>query len=77
GIVKLHVKSLRDPHIKEKGDEFGLDSNDDDVVPRVEDVPLVDGVLDGAFDGQGDEDFAMGEGLDEEAWVDAIDDLKD
>ncbi|GKA60547.1 hypothetical protein Tco_0759954 [Tanacetum coccineum] len=60
--------------LEEKGEEFGLDSNDEDVVPKVEDVPLVDGVLEGAFGGEVDEDFAMGE----DVWmrklgVDAID----
>ncbi|GJU50672.1 hypothetical protein Tco_1220227 [Tanacetum coccineum] len=48
---------------EEKGDEFSLVSNDDDVVPRVEDVPLVDGFLEGAFDGEGDKDFSIGEGV--------------
>ncbi|GKD14667.1 hypothetical protein Tco_1199074 [Tanacetum coccineum] len=64
---------------EEKGDEFGLDSNDDDVVPKVEDVPLVDGVLEGAFGGKGDEDLLrvkVFECFDEEAWVDAMDDLR-
>ncbi|GJW63156.1 hypothetical protein Tco_0115040 [Tanacetum coccineum] len=43
-------------------DEFGLDSNDDDdVVPKVEEVPLVDGVLEDAFGGKCDEDFVVGE----------------
>ncbi|GJR41332.1 hypothetical protein Tco_1217016 [Tanacetum coccineum] len=47
--------------LEEKGEEFCLDSKEDEVVPRVEDVPLVDGVLEGAFGGEGDDDFAMGE----------------
>nr|GEX16928.1 hypothetical protein [Tanacetum cinerariifolium] len=47
---------------EEKGDEFGLNSNDD-VVPKVEEVPLVDGVLEDAFGGKGDDDFDMGEGV--------------
>ncbi|GJX08925.1 hypothetical protein Tco_0198784 [Tanacetum coccineum] len=55
---------------EEKKDEFGVDSINDDVVTKVEDVPLVDEVLEGAFGCKGDEDFAMGEG------VDAIDDLR-
>ncbi|GJV19483.1 hypothetical protein Tco_1368503 [Tanacetum coccineum] len=57
--------------LEAKGEEFGLDSKDDDVVPKVEDV-----VLEGAFSGEGDEDCDMGEGLDEEAWVDAMDVLR-
>ncbi|GKA02971.1 hypothetical protein Tco_0675752 [Tanacetum coccineum] len=31
--------------LEEKGEEFGFDSKEDEVVPRVEDVSLVDGVL--------------------------------
>nr|GEV01818.1 hypothetical protein [Tanacetum cinerariifolium] len=49
--------------LEEKGDEFGLDLKDEDVVPKLKDVPLVDGVLEGAFGDEGDEDFAMGEGV--------------
>ncbi|GJU39949.1 hypothetical protein Tco_1192906 [Tanacetum coccineum] len=44
------------------GERGGLDSKEDEVVPRAEDVSLVDGVLEGAFGGDGDDDFAMGEG---------------
>ncbi|GKA04983.1 hypothetical protein Tco_0684103 [Tanacetum coccineum] len=33
------------------------------VEVRVDDVSLVDGVFDGAFGGDGDEDFVMGEGV--------------
>ncbi|GJU12912.1 hypothetical protein Tco_1135308 [Tanacetum coccineum] len=32
-------------------------------VPKVEDVSLVDGVFDGAFGGEGEEDVVMGEGV--------------
>nr|GEX61415.1 hypothetical protein [Tanacetum cinerariifolium] len=46
--------------LEEKGKEFGLDSKDE-FVPRVKDVFLVDGVLEGAFGGEGGDDFAMGE----------------
>ncbi|GJV97191.1 hypothetical protein Tco_1548768 [Tanacetum coccineum] len=41
----------------------GFDSNEEEVVPKVDDVPLVDGVFDGAFGGDGEEDFVMGEGV--------------
>ncbi|GKB10994.1 hypothetical protein Tco_0844917 [Tanacetum coccineum] len=41
----------------------GFDSNEEEVVPKVDDVSLVDGVFDGAFGGDGDEDFVMGEGV--------------
>ncbi|GKC83841.1 hypothetical protein Tco_1139558, partial [Tanacetum coccineum] len=33
------------------------------VEDRVDDVSLVDGVFDGAFGGDGEEDFVMGEGV--------------
>ena len=33
------------------------------MVPRVDDVSLVEGVFDGAFGGDGDKDFVMGEGV--------------
>nr|GEW29448.1 hypothetical protein [Tanacetum cinerariifolium] len=47
--------------LEEKGEEFNFGSKEDEVVPRVEDVSLVDGVLEGAFSGDRDDDFAMGE----------------
>ncbi|GKB06274.1 hypothetical protein Tco_0834507 [Tanacetum coccineum] len=36
---------------EEKGEEFGFNSKEDEVVPRVEDVSLVDGVFKVAFGG--------------------------
>ncbi|GJZ43253.1 hypothetical protein Tco_0590508 [Tanacetum coccineum] len=36
---------------------------EDEVVPKVDDVSLVDEVFEGAFGGDGDEDFVMGEGV--------------
>ncbi|GKA00783.1 hypothetical protein Tco_0673448, partial [Tanacetum coccineum] len=48
--------------LEEKGEKHGFDSKEDEVVPKVEDVSLVDGVFDGAFGGDGDEDFSIGEG---------------
>ncbi|GJW75014.1 hypothetical protein Tco_0134384, partial [Tanacetum coccineum] len=42
------------------GSGSGLEVLEDEVVPRVEDVPLVDGVLEGLFGGEGDDDFAKG-----------------
>ncbi|GJX98233.1 hypothetical protein Tco_0355252, partial [Tanacetum coccineum] len=44
-----------------KGEEHGYDLKEDEVVPKVEDVSLVDGFLDGALGEDGDEDFAIGE----------------
>nr|GEX39647.1 hypothetical protein [Tanacetum cinerariifolium] len=39
------------------GEDCSFDSNKEEVVPKVEDVSLVDEVFDGAFDGDGDEDL--------------------
>nr|GEX35235.1 hypothetical protein [Tanacetum cinerariifolium] len=47
--------------LEEKGKEHGFDSKKDEVVPKVEDMSLVDGVFDGALGGDGDEDFEIGE----------------
>nr|GEY40051.1 hypothetical protein [Tanacetum cinerariifolium] len=47
--------------LEEKGEVFGLDLKEEEVVPSVKDVSLVDGVLEGAFGGEGDDEFAMGE----------------
>ncbi|GKC28128.1 hypothetical protein Tco_1035422, partial [Tanacetum coccineum] len=63
---------------RESGKEFGFDPKEDEVVPRVEDVSLVDGIFDGALGGDGVEDFARGYGfellwrVDEEALLEAI-----
>nr|GEW49753.1 hypothetical protein [Tanacetum cinerariifolium] len=35
----------------------------EEVVPKVDDVSLVDGVFNGAFGGDGEEDFVIGEGV--------------
>ncbi|GKC29026.1 hypothetical protein Tco_1036320, partial [Tanacetum coccineum] len=45
------------------GEECSFDSKENEVVPKVDDVSLVDGVFDGAFGGDRDEDFAIGEGV--------------
>ncbi|GJW83354.1 hypothetical protein Tco_0156499 [Tanacetum coccineum] len=41
----------------------GFNSNEEEVVPKVDDVSLVDGVFYGAFGGDGEEDFVVGEGV--------------
>ncbi|GJS43620.1 hypothetical protein Tco_0568663 [Tanacetum coccineum] len=41
--------------------EGGFDSNEEEVVPKVDDASLVDGVFDDAFSGEGEEDVIMGE----------------
>ncbi|GKF10248.1 hypothetical protein Tco_0048174, partial [Tanacetum coccineum] len=38
-----------------------FDSNEEEVVPKVDDISLVDGVFDDAFGGDGEEVFVMGE----------------
>ncbi|GJX21145.1 hypothetical protein Tco_0223822 [Tanacetum coccineum] len=48
---------------KEGGEDSGFDSNKDEVVPKINDVSLVDGVFEGAFSGDGEEDFVIGEGV--------------
>ncbi|GJY42856.1 hypothetical protein Tco_0431069 [Tanacetum coccineum] len=45
------------------GEDCGFDSNEEEVVPKVDDVSLVDRVFDGAFGGEGEEDVVMGEGV--------------
>ncbi|GKD03971.1 hypothetical protein Tco_1178945 [Tanacetum coccineum] len=54
------------------GEECGLDSKEDEVLPKVDDVSFIDGVFDGAFGGDRDEYFVIGEGLEEEALVEAM-----
>ncbi|GJW64201.1 hypothetical protein Tco_0116085 [Tanacetum coccineum] len=49
----LNLFEMIDAHIK------GFDSNEEELVPKVDDVSLVDG----AFGGDGEEDFVMGEGV--------------
>ncbi|GKE03082.1 hypothetical protein Tco_1391065, partial [Tanacetum coccineum] len=43
--------------------ELGLKVLEEEVVPKVDDVSLVDRAFDGAFGGDGEEDFVMGEGV--------------
>nr|GEY77938.1 hypothetical protein [Tanacetum cinerariifolium] len=45
------------------GKDCGFDSNKEEVVHKVKDVSLVDGIFDGAFGREGDEDFVIGEGV--------------
>nr|GEW57894.1 hypothetical protein [Tanacetum cinerariifolium] len=48
-------------HLKQDQTMFG--SNEEEVVPKVDDVSLVNRVFDGAFGGDGNEDVVMGEGV--------------
>nr|GEU67914.1 hypothetical protein [Tanacetum cinerariifolium] len=43
--------------------ELGLRVLEEEVVPKVDDVSLVEGVFDGAFGGDGEEDVVIGEGV--------------
>ncbi|GJZ91622.1 hypothetical protein Tco_0663549 [Tanacetum coccineum] len=43
--------------------EVGVRVLEEEVVPKVNDVSLVDGVFDGAFGGDGEEDVVMREGV--------------
>ncbi|GJV22587.1 retrovirus-related pol polyprotein from transposon TNT 1-94 [Tanacetum coccineum] len=43
--------------------KLSFDSNEEEVVPKGDDVSLVDRVFYGAFDGDGKENFVMGEGV--------------
>ncbi|GKD72378.1 hypothetical protein Tco_1330660, partial [Tanacetum coccineum] len=45
------------------GKDCGFDLNEDEVVSKVDDVSLVDGVFEGAFGVDGDEDFVIREGI--------------
>ncbi|GJR47995.1 hypothetical protein Tco_1316098 [Tanacetum coccineum] len=59
--------------VNSKKDGFEVEEDlkvlkEDEVVPKVEDVSLVDGVFDVALGGDGDEDFAIGEGLEWKPW---------
>ena len=49
--------------LEEEWCKFGLDSYEEEVVPWVEYESLVEGVLDGALGGVGDEDVVMGDGV--------------
>ncbi|GJW29842.1 putative reverse transcriptase domain-containing protein [Tanacetum coccineum] len=55
---KIHAKRKYD-----FGVELGLRAVEEEVVPKVDDVSLVDGVFDGEFGGDGEKDVVMGEGV--------------
>nr|GEW67541.1 hypothetical protein [Tanacetum cinerariifolium] len=56
-----HVYASKEEIVR-GGEEYGFDSKEDEVVPKVKDMSLVDGVFDGAFRGDRDGDFSIGEG---------------
>ncbi|GJY36653.1 hypothetical protein Tco_0422031 [Tanacetum coccineum] len=66
--LPLDVCSPRLGHPRDRSYEIfatkqGFDSNEEEVVPKVDDVSLVDGVFDGAFSGDREEDVVIGEGV--------------
>ncbi|GJW55253.1 hypothetical protein Tco_0099338 [Tanacetum coccineum] len=63
-VKNIEVDRMAHERWLRKGEKHGFDSKEDGVVPKVEDVSLVDGVFDGALGGDRDEDFAIGEGGD-------------
>nr|GEW41533.1 hypothetical protein [Tanacetum cinerariifolium] len=72
-VIKKRVSWLRGGCVlEEEGEECGFDSKEDEVVPKVDDVSLVDGIFNGAFVRDGDEYFVIREGLEDEAWVEAM-----
>nr|GEW53415.1 mRNA-capping enzyme-like [Tanacetum cinerariifolium] len=60
-IIRLPIEEMRDE--KEEIESLETRSNNEEEVPKVDDVSLVDGVFDGAFGGDGEEDFVMGKGV--------------
>nr|GEU75786.1 hypothetical protein [Tanacetum cinerariifolium] len=44
-----------------EGKDWGFDSHEEEAVPKVDDVSLVNGVFDGSFGGDIEEDVVMGE----------------
>ncbi|GKA79981.1 hypothetical protein Tco_0786577 [Tanacetum coccineum] len=66
-VYSLSFEALKDRDgegvsLEEGCEDWGFDSNEEEVVPKVNDVSLVDGVFEGAFGVNGDEDFVMGKG---------------
>nr|GEU32475.1 hypothetical protein [Tanacetum cinerariifolium] len=59
-VEKVRRLQKEDVFLEDKGKEHGVDSKEDKVVLKVEDVSLVDGVFDGALGEDGDEDFLIG-----------------
>ncbi|GJX24056.1 putative reverse transcriptase domain-containing protein [Tanacetum coccineum] len=59
---EIYIYSQENPTATAGGPD-GFDSNEEEVVPKVDDVFLVDEVFDGAFGGDGEEDVVMGEGV--------------
>ncbi|GJW27560.1 hypothetical protein Tco_0044435, partial [Tanacetum coccineum] len=57
----LVLANFRPPNLNDKEDSVSRVYPE--VVPKVDDVSLVDGVFDGAFGGDREEDFVMGEGV--------------
>ncbi|GJT87616.1 hypothetical protein Tco_1069333 [Tanacetum coccineum] len=60
-VIKRFSERKKDFQRLAGGGPDGFDSNEEEVVPKVDDVSLVDGVFDGAFGGEGEEYVAMKE----------------
>nr|GEU37495.1 hypothetical protein [Tanacetum cinerariifolium] len=64
GSLKTISNNVREGvSLEVRGEDCGFDSNKEEVVPKVDDVSLVDGVLDGAFGVDVEEDVVIGEGV--------------
>nr|GEV32807.1 ribonuclease H-like domain-containing protein [Tanacetum cinerariifolium] len=58
------IKRFRErKKVLERERDLKISCKEEEVVPKIDDVSLVDGVFDGAFGGYGDEDFVIEEGL--------------
>ncbi|GKC31795.1 hypothetical protein Tco_1039089 [Tanacetum coccineum] len=57
------IRAKRQVNQDEFGVEVGVRVLEEEVVPKVDDVSLVDGVFDGAFGRDGEEDVVMREGV--------------
>ncbi|GKA37195.1 hypothetical protein Tco_0723760 [Tanacetum coccineum] len=62
-IDGLQTQTREGVFLEEEGEECGFYSKEDEVVPKVDDMSLVDGVFDDAFGGDGDEYFIIEEGV--------------
>nr|GEY21035.1 hypothetical protein [Tanacetum cinerariifolium] len=62
-LLELLSRLLRTLFGKKGTTVFSRNKGEDEVVPKVDDVSLVEGFFNGAFGEDGDKDFVMGEGV--------------
>ncbi|GJR28603.1 hypothetical protein Tco_1104835 [Tanacetum coccineum] len=69
-LIERRDEKKRLDHLKQDqtmrndfGVEVDVEVSEEEVVPKVDEVSLVDGVFDGAFGEEGEEDVVMGEGV--------------